>query len=174
MGRQRGRVARGMIGGEGGEPPFETITLIGLGLIGSSVARGVREAMPTARLKGYDSDTDVRGCAAQLGLIDVLADDPADAAAGADLVIFCVPVGAMADAARSIAPSLAPGAVVSDVGSCKEPVLSALKEALPGALVIPAHPIAGTENSGPEAGFAGLFHNRWCILTPAAGTDSSA
>jgi len=87
---------------------------------------------------------------------------------------LCVPVGAMAEAAQSVAAGLAAGAVVSDVGSCKGPVLNALKEALPDAVIIPAHPIAGTENSGPEAGFAALFRNRWCILTPEPDTDSSA
>jgi cyclohexadieny/prephenate dehydrogenase len=153
------------------QPPFKSVALIGLGLIGSSIARGVREAMPGVDLRGYDSNPDIRERAVRLELVDVLADEPADAAAGADLVIFCVPVGAMADAARAVAPTLAEGAVVSDVGSCKAPVANALKEALPDALVIPAHPIAGTENSGPEAGFAALFRNRWCILTPEAGTD---
>jgi cyclohexadieny/prephenate dehydrogenase len=107
-------------------------------------------------------------------LVDILVDDPAEAASGADLVIFCVPVGAMAGAARSIAPGIEAGAIVSDVGSCKAPIANALREALPGACVIPAHPIAGTENSGPEAGSAALFYNRWCILTPETGTDSSA
>src|SRR5205807_1342304 len=131
-------------------------------------------AMPGVALRGYDSNPDIRSRTARLELVDVLVDEPANAATGADFVIFCVPVGAMADAARAVAPGLAPGAVVSDVGSCKGPVLSALKEALPNALVIPAHPIAGTENSGPEAGFAALFRNRWCILTPEAGTDPIA
>src|SRR5437773_3572816 len=161
--------------GEGGEtPPFETVALIGLGLIGSSIARSVREAMPATRRLGYDSNPSVRDRAARLELVDGLANEPAEAVAGAGLVIFCVPVGAMADAARSVAPGLAAGAIVSDVGSCKAPVGQALRQAFPGALVIPAHPIAGTENSGPEAGFAGLFHNRWCILTPEAGTDPIA
>jgi cyclohexadieny/prephenate dehydrogenase len=158
--------------GEGA--PFATVALIGLGLIGSSIARGVREAMPGVQLRGYDSDPNVRTRAAPLGVVDVLADEPGQAVSGADLVIFCVPVGAMAEAARSIAPHLAPGAVVSDVGSCKAPVANAFKDALPNACIIPAHPIAGTENSGPEAGFAALFHNRWCILTPEANTDASA
>jgi cyclohexadieny/prephenate dehydrogenase len=159
-------------GGEGA--PFATVALIGLGLIGSSIARGVREAMPGVELRGYDSDLGVRERAARLELVDVLTDDAAEAVAGADLVIFCVPVGAMADAALSVAAGLTPGAVVSDVGSCKGPVLGALRDSLPNACIIPAHPIAGTENSGPEAGFAALFHNRWCILTPPADTDASA
>ena len=154
--------------------PFGRVALIGLGLIGSSIARGVREAMPGVELRAYDSSQGVRHRAAPLELVDVLADNPANAAAGADLVIFCVPVGAMADAARMVAPHLAPGAIVSDVGSCKRLVLGALKQALPGAIVIPAHPIAGTENSGPEAGFAALFRNRRCILTPEPDTEPAA
>jgi cyclohexadieny/prephenate dehydrogenase len=162
-----------MIGERGGNPPFEKVAVIGLGLIGSSIARGVREAMPATRLQGYDSNADVRGYAARLGLVDFLADGPAEAVAGADLVILCVPVGAMADAANAIAPALKEGTIVSDVGSCKAPVAATLKQVLPGAVIIPAHPIAGTENSGPEAGFAALFRNRWCILTPEPGTDTA-
>jgi cyclohexadieny/prephenate dehydrogenase len=158
----------------GEDPPFKRVSLIGLGLIGSSIARAVREAMPIAELRGYDSNKNIRGRATKLGIIDVTAEEPAEAVADADLVILCVPVGAMAEAAQSVAAGLAAGAVVSDVGSCKGPVLNALKEALPDAVIIPAHPIAGTENSGPEAGFAALFRNRWCILTPEPDTDSSA
>jgi cyclohexadieny/prephenate dehydrogenase len=163
-----------MTGDGSGDPPFEKVAVIGLGLIGSSIARGVREAMPATRLSGYDSNSDVRAQASQLALVDFLADDPAEAVAEADLVILCVPVGAMADAARAIEPALGDDAIVSDVGSCKGPVASALKEVLPCAIIIPAHPIAGTENSGPEAGFAALFRNRWCILTPEPDTNSAA
>jgi cyclohexadieny/prephenate dehydrogenase len=158
----------------GEDPPFKRVALIGLGLIGSSIARAVREAMPTAELRGYDSNPDIRNRAAGLEILDVLSDESAEAVTDADLVILCVPVGAMAEAARSVAPGLAHGAVVSDVGSCKGPVLNALREALPGAVIIPAHPIAGTENSGPEAGFAALFRNRWCILTPEPEADAVA
>jgi cyclohexadieny/prephenate dehydrogenase len=130
--------------------------------------------MPAVELHGYDADPDVRHRAALLELVDLLPDDAASTVEGADLVLFCVPVGAMAEAAKAVSTHFAPGAVVSDVGSCKAPVANALKLALPGALVIPGHPIAGTENSGPDAGFAGLFRNRWCILTPEPGTDPSA
>ena len=156
------------------EPPFRNVALIGLGLIGSSIARSVREVMPGLELRGYDASADVRNRAASLELVDVLAEEVGGAVIGADLVILCVPVGSMADAARSIAPHLGRGAIVSDVGSAKEPVANALREALPDALVIPAHPIAGTENSGPEAGFAGLFRGRWCILTPERNADPDA
>ena len=163
-----------MTGEDNEGPPFKSVALIGLGLIGSSIARGVREAMPSTRLQGFDSNPQVRGHAARLGLVDVFADDPAAAVEGADLVILCVPVGAIADAARALAPGLGDKAIVSDVGSCKAPVANTLREVLPDAVIIPAHPIAGTENSGPEAGFAALFRNRWCILTPESQTDPSA
>lgn len=156
------------------ERPYRSIALIGLGLVGSSIARAVREAMPEVELRGYDADADVRRRAGGLDLVDVLAGDPASAVEGAELVVLCVPVGAMEAAARSLAGHLAPDAVVTDVGSSKAPVAEALRRALPDALVIPGHPIAGTENSGPEAGFASLFRNRWCILTPEPGTSPAA
>jgi cyclohexadieny/prephenate dehydrogenase len=158
--------------GEG--PPFERVALIGLGLIGSSIARAVREVMPRVELRGYDVNSDVRKRAASLKLVDVLVEEIGPAVAGADLVILCIPVGSMADAACSIAPHLSPGAIVSDVGSAKAPVANALRETLPGTLLIPAHPIAGTENSGPDAGFSGLFRGRWCILTPEEDADPGA
>jgi cyclohexadieny/prephenate dehydrogenase len=153
---------------------FSTVALVGLGLIGSSIARGVREALPDVQLRGYDADLDMRNRARELSLVDVVADDPAEAVRGAHLVILCVPVGSMLAAAQAIAPGLKPDAIVSDVGSCKAPVARALREALPHALIIPGHPIAGTEKSGPDAGFAALFRGRWCILTPAQGTDTRA
>ncbi|HEU5068495.1 MAG TPA: prephenate/arogenate dehydrogenase family protein [Sphingomicrobium sp.] len=153
---------------------IETVALIGLGLIGSSIARGVREALPHVNLSGYDADPAVRARARELSLADSLPDDPAEAVAGADLVILCVPVGAMETAARALAPGLKSDAIVSDVGSCKAPVLRALRTALPNAQIIPGHPIAGTEKSGPDAGFAALFHRRWCILTPEQDADAGA
>jgi cyclohexadieny/prephenate dehydrogenase len=161
------------VNAEGVELPFRRVALIGLGLIGSSIARGVRNAMPGVELRGYDCDPGVRRRAERLHLVDLLADDPLSAVAGADLVIFCVPVGAMGEAARAVAGHLEPDAVVSDVGSCKGEVAKALRSALPLATIVPAHPIAGTENSGPEAGFARLFHGKWCILT-LEGTDAAA
>lgn len=156
------------------EAPFRRVALIGIGLIGSSIARAMHEAMPDVELHGFDADPQVRARAMELGLVDLLSDDAAGAVGGADLVLLCVPVGAMAEAAGAVASCIAPGTIVSDVGSCKKPVLETLKRAIPGALVIPGHPVAGTENSGPDAGFAGLFRDRWCILTPEAGTDPSA
>src|SRR5690606_5298254 len=100
-----------------------------------------------------------------------ICDTAAEAVRDADLVILCVPVGAMGEVARTIAPHLAVGALVSDVGSSKQTITEALAKALPGRDVIPAHPVAGTEHSGPDAGFATLFQQRWCIVTPPAGAD---
>ena len=150
---------------------FERVTIVGLGLIGGSIGLAVREHLPGVITRGYDIDPDVRNRAAERRLADEICDTPEAAAADADLVILCVPVGAMGDAARAIAPALKPGAVVSDVGSSKQGIGQALAAALPGRIVIPAHPVAGTEHSGPDAGFATLFHHRWCIVTPPAGTD---
>lgn len=150
---------------------FDTVALIGLGLIGSSIARAVREALPEVKLSGYDADPNVRARALELSLVDVVADDAAEAVRGADLVILCVPVGAMAQAGCAIAPGLRADAIVSDVGSCKAPVARSLREVLPDAIIIPGHPIAGTERSGPDAGFAALFRGKWCILTPEAGAN---
>ena len=152
--------------------PFAHVALIGLGLLGSSLAHAIRAHLPETRVTGYDADPVVRARAAELGLAEI-ADDPAEAVRGAGLVILCVPVGAMADAATALAPGLSPDAVISDVGSSKQSVAQALAAALPGHTVIPAHPVAGTERSGPDAGFATLFHNRWCILTPAAEADAA-
>jgi cyclohexadieny/prephenate dehydrogenase len=151
--------------------PFARVSIIGLGLLGSSVARAVRANMPTVALSGYDASAQCRETAKALKLVDDVADTPGGAVIDADLVILCVPVGAMGEVATSLADDLPPEAVVSDVGSSKASVLAALTAALPNHIVIPAHPVAGTERSGPEAGFATLFHNRWCILTPPEGTD---
>ncbi|MET3824631.1 cyclohexadieny/prephenate dehydrogenase [Sphingomonas sp. PvP055] len=154
--------------------PFARVTIIGIGLIGSSIARAVRATMPTVRLTGYDADPEVRAIADRIALFDDVADSSGAAVIDADLVILCVPVGAMGAAAAEFAADLPAEAIVSDVGSCKAEVVRALGEALPGATVVPAHPVAGTERSGPEAGFATLFHKRWCIITPPEGTDPLA
>ncbi len=147
--------------------PFARITVVGLGLIGSSIARAVREYMPTARVTGHDADPDVRARVVALGFCHDVADSVGTAVTDADLVILCVPVGVIGEVAREFAADLPADAIVSDVGSSKAGVAAALAEALPGATVVPAHPVAGTENSGPEAGFASLFHDRWCIVTPS-------
>ncbi|MEG3176783.1 prephenate/arogenate dehydrogenase family protein [Sphingomonas sp. RB3P16] len=154
--------------------PFARVTIIGIGLIGSSIARAVRATMPSVRLTGYDADSDVRATADRLDLFDDVADSSGAAVIDADFVILCVPVGAMEAAAAEFARDLPPEAVVSDVGSCKAEVVRALTAALPDVTIVPAHPVAGTERSGPEAGFATLFHKRWCILTPPEGTDPLA
>jgi cyclohexadieny/prephenate dehydrogenase len=154
--------------------PFARVTIIGIGLIGSSIARAVRVHMPTVRLTGHDVDPEVRATADALQLFDDIADTAGAAVIDADLVILCVPVGAMGAAAAEFAADLPADAIVSDVGSCKAEVARALAEALPGATIVPAHPVAGTERSGPEAGFATLFHGRWCILTPSEDTDPVA
>lgn len=153
---------------------FTRIAVIGLGLLGGSVGLAVRESLPGSSTTGYDADPDVRQRAAERGLVDTVCDTAAEAVAGAELVVFCVPVGAMGAAAAEIAGELSPGAIVTDVGSSKAAVGEALRSALPGATVIPAHPVAGTERSGPDAGFASLFRHRWCILTPPTGADQAA
>jgi cyclohexadieny/prephenate dehydrogenase len=150
------------------------VAIIGLGLLGGSIGLAVREHAPAVTTRGYDRDDDVRKAAQQRGLVGTVCDTAAEAVAGADLVILCVPVGAMEEAARDIADDLAPHAIISDVGSSKESVAQALARALPDHTIIPAHPVAGTEQSGPEAGFASLFTNRWCIITPPDGVDQAA
>ncbi|MFL6734386.1 MAG: prephenate/arogenate dehydrogenase family protein [Sphingomicrobium sp.] len=153
---------------------FRTIAIIGLGLIGSSIARAARETVPGVALRGFDADPEIRRRARELDFLDSIPDDAGSAVAGADLVILCVPVGAMGSAARSIAEALEPNAIVTDVGSSKAAVTHELRAALPNAIIVPGHPIAGTENSGPEAGFAALFRGRWCILTPEQDAPADA
>jgi len=150
--------------------PFARVTVIGLGLIGSSVARAVRQAMPTVRITGYDADPEVRAIATRIDLADDIADSAGAAVIDADLVMLCVPVGAMGAVAAEFADDLPTEAIVSDVGGSKASVLAALRAVLPAATIVPGHPVAGTEHSGPEAGFATLFRGRWCILTPEEGT----
>lgn len=153
---------------------IRSVAIIGLGLLGGSIGLAVRERAPEVSTTGYDRDAAVRAEARRRALVDQVCDSAAEAVAGADLVILCVPVGAMAEAAAEIAGTLAPDAIISDVGSSKQKVARALAEALPGHTIIPAHPVAGTEQSGPEAGFASLFINRWCILTPPRDADRGA
>ena len=150
---------------------FQSVAIIGLGLLGGSTGLAVQQHLPDLVTTGWDMDPATRARAAERGLVGTVCDNAADAVADADLVILCVPVGAMAAAAAAIAPGLKPGVVVSDVGSSKQTVARALAEALPGVAVIPAHPVAGTERSGPDAGFASLFQQRWCIITPPEQAD---
>lgn len=149
---------------------FSRVAIIGLGLLGGSLGLAIRRNLPGCATTGFDASADVRVRATELRLVGTVSDTAAGAVAGAELVILCVPVGAMGEAAREIGPALASDAVVSDVGSSKQSVAEVLRATLPGATVIPAHPVAGTERSGPEAGFPDLFHNRWCILTPDGET----
>ncbi len=151
---------------------FGKVTIIGLGLLGGSIGLAVASHLPGTVTAGYDADPAVRKRAGERGLAGTICDNAADAVKDADLVILCVPVGAMGKAAQEIAGALKPGCVVSDVGSSKQSVLDALSAALPeGTAIIPAHPVAGTEHSGPDAGFASLFQQRWCIITPPEGAD---
>jgi len=153
---------------------IQSVAIIGLGLLGGSIGLAVQDRASEITTTGYDADADVRGKAAERGLVGTVCTSVSDAVAEADLVILCVPVGAMGSAAAEIAGHLKPGAIISDVGSSKQSVLEDLSAALPGLTVIPAHPVAGTEQSGPEAGFATLFENRWCILTPPDGADEAS
>ena len=154
--------------------PFSRVTVIGLGLIGSSILRAVRQHMPTVRLTAYDADPAVRARVVELGIADDVADTAGASVIDADLVMLCVPVGAIGGAAEAIAADLPAEAIVSDVGGAKLSVSEAMRKALPNALIVPGHPVAGTEHSGPDAGFATLFHGRWCILTPEEGTPEAA
>jgi cyclohexadieny/prephenate dehydrogenase len=156
-------------------PIFARLAVIGLGHIGSSIAHVARRRGLAAILVGFDASPEVCARAAELHLADEMAPSLAEAVAGADAVILCAPVGATASIADSIAPYLAQGAIVSDVGSVKGAVVAALQPRLPDYVhLVPAHPVAGTEHSGPDSGFATLFVNRWCILTPPEGTDPAA
>ena len=156
-------------------PLFETIALIGAGLIGSSLARAVRRHGLARRIAACAKSDATLARMRELGLADLATRDPAAAADGADLVVICTPIGTNGAIARAIAPVLKPGQIVTDVGSVKQAVIAAVAPELPaGVHFVPGHPLAGTENSGPGAGFATLFENRWCVLTPPAGTDAAA
>ena len=152
---------------------FQRIAIIGLGLLGGSIGLAIQTFLPGAQTTGYDADPATRARAAERGLVGSVCESAALAVATADLVILCVPVGAMAAAAAELAGALPAGALVSDVGSSKQSVAKALADALPGHAIIPAHPVAGTERSGPDAGFASLFQQRWCIITPPADVDAA-
>ena len=151
---------------------YERVALIGLGLIGSSIAHAARRAGLAREITGHARSAATRARARELGFCDRVEDSAADAVAGADLVILCVPVSACAPVAAEIAPVLAPGATLSDAASVKADLVAAVAPHVPeGVAFVPAHPIAGTEHSGPDSGFAELFENRWCILTPLPGAD---
>ena len=156
-------------------PLIGRLTIIGMGLIGSSIARAVRRRNAVATIVACDAQPRVLERVRALGLADEIVGAPEEAVRGADLVILCVPVGAYGEVARSIGPHLKPGAIVSDVGSVKSSVEAAVAPHMPAsAHLIPAHPVAGTEQSGPDAGFASLFLHRWCIVTPPEDADPQA
>lgn len=157
------------------EPLVDTLALIGIGLIGSSIARVVKREGLARHIVVQTRRPETLARAEELGLGDRYTTDPAEAVRDADLVIACIPVGASEQVARAVGPALKPGAVVSDVGSTKASVIAQVAPHLPDSIhFVPAHPIAGTEHSGPDAGFADLFRNRWCIVTPPPGTDTAA
>jgi cyclohexadieny/prephenate dehydrogenase len=156
-------------------PLFNRLALIGVGLIGSSIARAAREKGAVGSIVATARSAATRQRVVELGIADEVVETNAEAVVGADLVIVCIPVGACGPVAKEIGPYLAPGVTVSDVGSVKASVLNEMAPHLPaGVHFIPAHPVAGTEYSGPDSGFATLFVNRWCILTPPPDADSQA
>jgi cyclohexadieny/prephenate dehydrogenase len=157
------------------EPVVSRLAIVGIGLIGSSIARAAREYGVAREIVLADANADVVARARALDLGDLVFTSARDAVEGADLVIVCVPVGACGRVAEMIGTNLKPGAIVTDVGSVKETVIADMAPHVPAhAHLIPGHPVAGTENSGPDAGYAELFINRWCILTPPAGADPAA
>jgi len=163
------------LGAPRAEPLFERVAIIGLGLIGSSLAHVCRRKGLARVIAASDLSPEVRARAKDLGLADIIAESAKAAVADADLIILCVPVGAMSTVGAAIGPHLKAGAILSDVGSVKCSVIAALTPAIPeGVHLVPAHPVAGTEQSGPDAGFATLFLDRWCILTPPELADLSA
>lgn len=155
---------------------FRRLALIGVGLIGGSIARAARaRGGVAAEIVGYSANAATRARIAELGIVDVVAESLEEAVRGADCVILCTPVGAYAGLAEACAPFLEPGAILSDVGSTKQSVIRDIGPFVPEQVhFVPAHPLAGTEHSGPDAGFATLFEGRWCLLTPVAGTDAGA
>ena len=154
---------------------FNRVALIGLGLIGSSLARAIKRHGLAGEIVGHARSKETREVALGLGFIDRAAVTAAAAVKGADLVVIAVPVGVTGAIAQEIAPALGAGAIVTDVGSVKGAVVDAVGPHIPeGVHFVPAHPVAGTEKSGPDAGFAELFEGRWCIITPPPGTDPEA
>ena len=153
---------------------YDKVALIGLGLIAGSMSLAMRRAGVAREIVGTARSMETRQTAAEIGLVDVVKDTIAQAVSDADLVVLAVPVGVMGAIAAEMAPHLKAGAVVSDVGSVKATVIAEVAPHLPQNVhFIPAHPVAGTEHSGPKSGFAELFDNRWCLLVPPAGADAS-
>ena len=154
---------------------YNRVALIGLGLIASSMFWAMKRAGFKGEVAGFARSAETRETARRIGLCDTVCDSLEEVVTGADLVVLCVPVGAMGPIANNIAPYLASGATVTDVGSVKREVIKAVGPHLPDHVhFVPGHPMAGTEHSGPESGFAELFDNRWCLLVPVEGTDPEA
>ena len=173
----RGRGAEGFFGTAVMASPvlYDRLALIGVGLIGGSIARAARALGLVRKIVATSRSEPTRQRIRELGLADEVVDTSAAAVAGADLVIVCVPIGACGAVAKDIGPHLKPGATVSDVGSVKAAVVRDMAPHIPaGVHFIPGHPVAGTEDSGPDSGFAELFINRWCILTPPKDADQAA
>ncbi|MEJ2020884.1 MAG: prephenate/arogenate dehydrogenase family protein [Maritimibacter sp.] len=156
-------------------PIYNRVTLIGLGLIAGSMAHAMRRGKLAGEIVGTARSAETRKVAGEIGLVDRVVETAAEAVKDADLIVLAVPVGAMGAVAEEIGPHLKPGATVTDVGSVKAAVIDAVGPYIPeGVHFIPAHPLAGTEHSGPYSGFATLFDNRWCLLVPAEGSDTQA
>lgn len=154
---------------------YDRVALIGLGLIASSMFWAIKRGGLAGEVVGYARSQDTRDTARRIGLCDTVHDDVQDAVKDADLVVLCVPVGVMGDVAQQIAPALKAGATLTDVGSVKKSVIDAVAPHLPSSVhFVPGHPLAGTEHSGPESGFAELFDNRWCLLITDGDTDRTA
>ena len=163
------------MGNDMSEPMFNKVALIGVGLIGSSMAHAMRRAALAGHIAGYTRREETRARAQKAGFADSLHSEIGPCVRQADLVVLATPLSAYAQLAEQIAPHLARGAILTDVGSVKMPVIRDVGPHVPsGVHFIPGHPVAGTEQSGPEAGFAELFDKRWCILTPLPGTDAAA
>jgi cyclohexadieny/prephenate dehydrogenase len=154
---------------------YERAALIGLGLIAGSMSLAMKKHGLAGETVGTAKSAETRDVAREIGLVDHVLDTAAEAVKDADLVVLAVPVGAMGEVAREIGPHLKPGATVTDVGSVKRAVIEAVAPHMPaGVDFVPAHPLAGTEHSGPRSGFAELFENRWCLIVPANGADPGA
>jgi cyclohexadieny/prephenate dehydrogenase len=166
-----------MTEGRTAEPLFERVALIGVGLIGASLARVMRRDRLAGRIDGCVRSAASRAYCLVHDIADAMHDTPGEAAADADLVVLCTPVGAYAEIAEALAPDLKPGAILTDVGSVKQAVVRDVGPLVPeGVHFVPGHPVAGTERSGPQAGFAELFEGRWCVLTsgwPSCGAAAA-
>ncbi len=155
-------------------PIYDRVALIGLGLIASSMFWAMKRAGVAGEVTGFARSQETRDTARRIGLCDKVCDSAIEAVKDADLVVLCVPVGAMGAVAAEIAPHLKPGATVSDVGSVKKSVIEAVRPHIPeGVDFVGAHPMAGTEHSGPESGFATLFDNRWCLIVPDGAREEA-